>query len=217
MDEKGGDRPSRNLKEQKHEPSGVQVKPGTYRIVLSYGDQSSEQMIDVESDPRIKNSESNTNQIYTASKEIQKLRQTAADAVKQLNQSKEIAATYKGRLSKMDKEKYKSEVKLSKKTIARIDSLVSLYIGKVDKRQGITKDTIVNVNNRLGTASYYVQTRQNGITKTETILINQAKKSLKEALLKTNLFFKEEWLPYKEKMEKLVISPFKETEVFKIN
>jgi photosystem II stability/assembly factor-like uncharacterized protein len=217
MDEKGGDAPSRSLKVRTSEPSGVRVKPGTYKIVLSYGDQSSEQMIRVKSDPRIEYSELNTNQIYTASKEVQELKQTAANAVKQLNQSKEIASTYKSRLSKIDKKKFKSEVESSKNIITRIDSLVSLYIGKVDKRQGITKDTIVNVNNRLSTASYYVQTRQNGITKTETILINQAKESLKEVLLKTNLFFKQEWLAYKEKMEKLVASPFKETELFKVN
>ena len=69
----------------------------------------------------------------------------------------------------------------------------------------------------MGTASYYVQTRQNGITKTETILINQAKESLKEVLSKTNSFFAEEWLPYKEEMENLVISTFKETELFKLD
>ena len=53
MDEKGVEWPSKKIQKSTREPSGVQVIPGTYRAVLSYGDQSSETRIEVQSDPRI--------------------------------------------------------------------------------------------------------------------------------------------------------------------
>ena len=54
MDEKGVEWPSKKIQKSTREPSGVQVIPGTYRAVLSYGDQSSEtRILKFRSDPRI--------------------------------------------------------------------------------------------------------------------------------------------------------------------
>ena len=41
------------IRKQTREPGGVSVKPGTYKAVLHYGDQTSETMITVASDPRL--------------------------------------------------------------------------------------------------------------------------------------------------------------------
>ena len=217
MDEKGGDRPSRTISKRKTESGGVKVKPGTYKAVLSYGNQSSETTIRIENDPRIEKSSQAISEVYDALKDIQNLQQIEADAVKQLVESKNIADAYSKSLTKLDKKKFKSEISSSKKIIKKVDSIIALYIGKVDKRQGITSDTIVNVNQRIGSASRYVRSRQNGITKTETILIDQAKEALSNALDKTNTFFNDEWKTYKTKMESLELSPFKETEAFKLD
>jgi hypothetical protein len=70
---------------------------------------------------------------------------------------------------------------------------------------------------RLGQARRYVGSRQNGITSTETTLIQHAKDELSSTLDKTNTFFNEEWKPYKSKMEGLTVSPFKEIKTFKMN
>ena len=70
---------------------------------------------------------------------------------------------------------------------------------------------------RLGQARRYVGSRQNGISSTETTLIQHAKDELSSALDKTNSFFTDEWNPYKSKMEGLNLSPFKETKTFKMN
>ncbi len=217
MNEKGGDRPSRTIRTRRGEPGGVGVKPGTYKVVMSFGDQTSEQMVTVKTDPRIDVNMNSVNEVYTASKEIQNIRQTAADAVKQLVESKNVATEYSKTLAKLDKKKYKDNIKESKDIIKRIDEVIAIYLGKVDERQGITADPNVNVNDRIGTAGFYAGTRQNGITSTERTLMKHAKDALKDALDKTNTFFNDEWKPYQTAIQALDISPFKEIKSFKLD
>ncbi|MBT8258256.1 MAG: hypothetical protein KJO49_07275 [Bacteroidia bacterium] len=217
MNEKGADRPSRRIRKQTREPGGVGVKPGTYKVVLHFGDQTSEQMIKVISDPRIDVNTAAINEIYSASKEVEKMRQLAADAVKQLVQSKNISGEYRASLSKLDKEKYKEEIKASKDIAKAIDEILDLYLGKVDNRQGITRNPDPSVNQRIGIAGRYAGSRQNGISSTERRLMDQAKASLEEALGQTNGFFNEKWKEFRVKMESLDISPFKDTKVFNLD
>ncbi|MCK8522915.1 hypothetical protein M0D21_15160 [Aquimarina sp. D1M17] len=214
MDEKGVANPSRKIQKQKREPGGVQVKPGTYKLMIEYGDQKSETTVQVQSDPRLKVSQKNIEETYAAGKDLEKMRKTASDAVKQLVESKDIAAKFQKELQKLDKKKYKDQIKLSKEVSKKIDSVIAYYIGKEDKRQGITRNPEVTVMQRLGNAGFYVGSRQNGLTSTENTLMKQAKDALKAALEKTNTFFNKEWKPYREAIEKLDISPFKETEQF---
>ena len=203
MDEKGGDRPSRTIRKSTREPGGVDVKPGNYKAILEYGDQTSETMITVASDPRLNVSTKNTDDVYAALKEIENIRQIAADATKQLVENKTIAEKYKTELTDLDKEKYKDEIKASKDIIKQIDELLDIYLGKQDKRQGITKTLDVSVNNRIGTASWYIATRQNGLTSTETTLLQHAKEDLKLALEKTNTFFNTNFKPYYQSIIKI--------------
>ena len=217
MDEKGGDRPSRTIKKSKREPGGTRAKPGTYKVELSFGDQTSEQMITIKSDPRLTISTKAINETYNASKEIQNIRQTAADAVKQLVESKNIATDYRKSLSKLDKKKYKDQIKTSKDIIKKIDKVISIYLGKEDKRQGITNDPNINVTQRIGNASFYAGSRPNGLTLTETRLIKHAKDALKDALEKTNTFFNDEWKSYQSTMEKLNTSLFKDIKSFNLD
>ncbi|TVZ47049.1 photosystem II stability/assembly factor-like uncharacterized protein [Olleya sp. Hel_I_94] len=203
MDEKGGDRPSRTVRKSSRESGGVDVKPGNYKAILEYGDQTSETMISVASDPRLEVSTKNTDAVYAALKEIENIRQIAADATKQLAENKKLAEKYKTELTDLDKEKYKDEIKASKDIIKQIDELLDIYIGKQDKRQGITKTLDVSVNNRIGTASWYIATRQNGLTSTETTLLQHAKEDLKLALEKTNTFFNTNFKPYYQSIIKI--------------
>ena len=122
MDEKGGDRPSRRVRPRRGEPGGVGVKPGTYKVVMTYGDQKSEKSVTVQSDPRLKVSQTNIDQVYNASKELEAMRQTAANAVKQLVESKTTAEEYSKMLAKIDKKKYKDQIKSSKDIIKKIQT-----------------------------------------------------------------------------------------------
>ncbi len=217
MDEKGGDRPSRRTRSRRDESGGVSVKPGTYKVVMSFGDQTSETMITVKDDPRLKISSQNTNDVYSTLKQLEDLQQIAADAIEQLVESKTIAEEYTKTLSKLDKKVNKDNIKASKDIAKNIEKIIAMYLGTIDKRQGITRNPEITVMQRLGQARRYVGSRQNGITSTETILIQHAKDELNSTLDKTNTFFNAEWNPYKAKMEALNLSPFKDTKTFKMD
>ena len=201
MDEKGVDRPSRSTRKRKREPSGVDVKPGTYKAVLEYGDQTSETTITVKSDPRLDVSKEAINEVYNTLKQLEQMQQVAADATKQLAESKALAEKYKKELTDLDKDKYKEDIKTSKDIIKKIDEVLDIYLGKQDKRQGITMTLDVSVTDRLSKARWYVGSRKTGITETEKKLINHAKKDLEAALKTTNLFFEDTFKPYYQKMQ----------------
>ncbi len=214
MDEKGPDRPARKISKNKNERGGRSVRPGTYKVNMSYGDMTDETMITVKADPRLKVDANSANEVYEATGQISKMTQTAADAVKQLVESKNVANKYSKELNEMGKVKYKDHIKASKDIIKAIDSVVALYIGKEDKRQGITRNPEMTVIQRLGNARRYAGSRQNGLSETERKLIKFAADDLKKALDKTNAFFSDRWKTYKESIEALDVSPFKETKTF---
>ena len=208
---------SRSIVKQTSEPGGVSVIPGSYKAVLHFGDQSSEEMISVKSDPRLDVSTTNINEVYSASKRLEDMFNVSEKAIKQLVVSKQIAKEYKSKLSKLDKEKYKDEINASKDIVKSIDSLIDLYVGKEDKRQGITNTSVININDRFATASYYISSRQNGLTSTEHTLMKHTEDAVNNALEKTNAFFKDSWITYQNKMEALQTNPFKEIKTFKLD
>ncbi|WP_435181453.1 WD40/YVTN/BNR-like repeat-containing protein [Cellulophaga omnivescoria] len=217
MSEKGPERPSRSIRKSKNEPSGQRVLPGNYKVKLTYGTTIDETMLTVKPDPRLNVSKSAIEEVYNANKTLAKYTQTAADAVKQLVESKNTANKYKTDLTALDKEKYKQEIESSTSVVKEIDAVIALYIGKVDKRQGITRNPEITVMQRIGNASSYVRSRKTGLTTTEKNLIQFAKKELETALEKTNTFFTEKWNPYKAKISSLNTNVFKEIKTFTIN
>lgn len=217
MDEKGPDRPARKISKRKTERGGLNVKPGTYSVKMLYGDLEEETTITVKSDPRLNVSIASINEVYETSKQIQEYTQTAANAVKQLVESKNVAEKYQKELKELDKDKFKDQIKASKDIAQEIDSIVALYIGKVDKRQGITRNPEITVIQRINNANRYTATRKSGVTDTEKRLIEFAEEELKSALQKTNGFFTDKWKAYRETMDQLEVSPFKETKIFNID
>ena len=217
LDEAGVDRPSRKIRERKNEPGGTDVKPGTYTVVLTSSGNATETKVTVESDPRLTVSEKAIIDAYNASKQLEAMTQTAADAVKQLVESKTTASEFSKKMKADDDKKYKDELEATKQVNKKIDELIARYIGKVDKRQGITRNPEITVIQRLRSASRYSGSRPNGLTDTERTLIKHAQDELNAALKETNAFFVTEWADYQSKMKDVQISPFKETTTFKTN
>ena len=214
LDEKGPNRPARKLSKSKREPSGVSVKPGTYTVKVSFGDSSDTTTITVKTDPRIEVSTKAIAEVYDMGKELEGYTQVAADAVKQLVESKNLVDKMNAQMKELDEKAYKTQIKNAKEMVKEMDSIIALFIGKEDKRQGITRNPEVTVAQRLGIARYYVATRVSGLTETETRLAQFAKNDLKSALGKVNSFFETKWKAYKQEIDNLELSPFKETETF---
>ena len=217
MNEKGADRPSRRIRKGGNERGGVSVKPGTYKVKVLFGESSDSTNITVKTDPRLNVSRNDISEVYASGKKLDGFMQTAADATKQLVESKELAKKFQKEMKDLDEDKYKEQIKASKDIVKQIDSVIALYIGKEDKRQGITRNPEITVMQRIGSAFRYVASRKTGLTATETRLVQYAEDELKSALNRTNTFFTEKWKPYRESIEILDLSPFKETASFSLD
>ena len=217
LDEKGVARASRRVRKSTRETGGVRVKPGTYKLKMTFGNQVSEQNINVEFDPRLTYSKTDLSTRYQVSKQLEANSKTIADVVKQLVESQTIVKEISSKLKKADKKKYASQIKFSKEITKKIDGFIELFLGKIDKRQGITRSPEITINQRYGAARSYVGARFGKITKTETELINNFKDALKEVLNKTNNFFNTDWKKFKNEVDSIKISSFKETKNFSVN
>ena len=214
MDEKGADRPSRSISTRNRERGGKSVLPGTYKLVLTDGLLESIQDIRVAADPRLVASLASMEAVYNAEKVLEGYMQSAADAVKQLVQSKQTAEKLSKELSDLDKKLHKENIKKAKDISKEIDGLIAMYLGTIDKRQGITRNPEVTVMQRIGTASSYVGSRKTGMTVTEEKLMRFAKNQLLMALEKQNAFFETTWSVFEAEMKKIDRNPFKETKTF---
>jgi photosystem II stability/assembly factor-like uncharacterized protein len=214
MDEKGADRPSRSISTRNRERGGKSVLPGTYKLVLTDGLLESMQDIRVAADPRLGASLASMEAVYNTEKVLEGYVQSAADAVKQLVQSKQTAEKLSKELSDLDKKLHKENIKKAKDISKEIDGLIAMYLGTIDKRQGITRNPEVTVMQRIGTASSYVGSRKTGMTVTEEKLMRFAKNELLMALEKQNAFFETTWSVFEAEMKKIDRNPFKETKTF---
>ena len=96
-----------------------------------------------------------------------------------------------------------------------LNNLMDIFVGKDDKRQGITRDPDPFISTYFNRARRYLQSTLALPGATEERLMQQAKDKLRPAIEKVNAFFDTEWKAYREKMEKVDLSPFKEYEPIK--
>ena len=217
MTEKGVVRPSRTISKVKNEPRGIQVKPGRYLIKARFGNQTSEQFIEVKGDPRLPIPQQNIQEKYTTLKGLEKYEKVLSNVVKQLVESKNTAKEFRSKLSKIDSITFKEQLIETKTIIKQIDTLIAIYMGKDDKRQGIVRSPEVNIYQRLRIAKTYISSRFRNQTATEERLITQFKNALEKATQQTNAFFNTDWPSYRHRIEQLKISPFKNTVMFQLN
>ncbi|MGI9546278.1 MAG: WD40/YVTN/BNR-like repeat-containing protein [Flavobacteriaceae bacterium] len=217
LDQKGAQKPSRTISKDKKEASGMPVRPGTYRLELTYADHKDTTEIRVKQDPRIKVDDTAFKAIYSAQDELIQYTEVAANAVKQLVESKNTTQELRKKLKSLDKEKYAEIIKSSNRMVKSIDSLIALYLGKKDKRQGIIRNKDMTVMKRIRNAETYVNTRRNGFNSTEKQLMDYAKKDLASAIDQTNEFYSSQWVDYKDSVNALDLSPFKEVKTFELD
>ncbi|MGB3465455.1 MAG: hypothetical protein WBA74_09295, partial [Cyclobacteriaceae bacterium] len=166
----------------------------------------------VKQDPRFNIPDRENSKKYSALKKIESMISKTEQAVSILRDSKKIADNYTKDLKEADKEKYEESIKLSKAMSDSLSTMMDQFIGKEDKRQGITLDYNVYVTDRIRLAQAYVGNQMGVPSATETDLIEKAEVALKEQLEKVNNFFKNEWVDYRKEMETIKISPFKDYE-----
>ncbi len=215
MDEKGVSRIRRNDRRGNREPGGVTVKPGSYKVRLTFGDQMDSTTIEVKYDPRTVLTTSAITAKYDALKDLEAGYALGIKAVERLKESVKIAKGIQKDLKKKDKDGFKDQIELSKNTIDTLNSMLDIFLGKEDDRQGITRNQPNSINNYYFGAYRYVQNGLHAPGETENNLINRFQDELAKVIEMVNGYYANEWPKYREAVESLDTSPFKDYEEIK--
>ncbi|MEQ8472183.1 MAG: hypothetical protein RIC35_13410 [Marinoscillum sp.] len=210
LDEKGVNNLTRRELNDKYEPGGATVLPGTYKLKLTFADQSSEATIEVKADPRQDIPMATLKAKYDAIKALESDEELALGHVEQLKEKIEVVEELIKRMKDKDEKSFEEEIKLSKTTKDTLNSLLDLYLGKVDERQGITADQPNTVSSHLSTAQFYLGNALHAPTSTEKALVAKFKEVMIKANEQVDNYMAEEWPTYKKKIQILDLSPFKD-------
>lgn len=215
LDEKGVDFPSRNKPNKKRgEPSGVEVVPGTYKLVMQFGDKKDSTNITVKFDPRLDISQKDLEANYLASKTIEGQIKIAGEAMAQLRESKKTVDVILKQIK--DKgESYDSLRNLSKATNDSIKVLMDELVGPKNERQGITAEEFPSIMDFYYRNFMYLGSfNKPGPTQARTMA--QAKNKLLPWIAKTNQFYDKQWKQYRKFVTDTQLSPFEETKKFNL-
>lgn len=217
LDEKGVRGPSRRRpKDDAPEPSGPRVLPGTYKVKMTYGEQSDSTTVKVHTDPRIGYQMAALRAQNKMMHELMEMQGKAATATNQLLEAK---AMIKKAESMLKSNKVKDNDELIKKLKERsktvkdsVNALLDYVLGEEPEGQGIIRDPKPNVASRLRKPRYYIQSSVGAPSSTERVLMRHAREAADTALKKINTFFEDTWPAYVRQVEKAQLSPFKQFE-----
>ncbi len=216
LDEKGVRRPSRGTAQRGRgfEPRGVTVLPGTYKLVLSYRKDKDSTFVDVVYDPRIAITNAVLEAKYKLLKDTEKTMEQMANISQQLNESKEIVKQYKKQIGDLKDKKHADLLKKHDSITKQLDGFVDELLGKEDKRQGITRNPNPNIASNFFTASMYINDLLQFPGTTELQLMENATKAIEEFKAKVNTYYQNDWTDFKNQVEKLNLTLFKEAKTF---
>jgi hypothetical protein len=192
------------------EPGGLQVLPGTYKIVLTLGRESDSTFVTIKDDPRI----GNKNDVKLAQRKMyDRLRKSAdklTEAMDRLTEASDVLSKMTNQLQNVEGKEADS---LRKSTRALQDSIkvIREFIsGKTSDRQGITRSSAPTVMSRMQEANQYIGSKLVAPGAQEEKLVENAEKLIGEAIQKTNNFFEGKWKDYRKQVEETKINLFKE-------
>ncbi len=210
LNEKGFYNLSRNEVKKGNDPNGVTARPGEYKVRFTFGDQMDSTILTIAYDPRLNMSSSAIEGRYQAQKEIEAGKALAFTAVERLKESMKLADDYAARLKAKDEEGYKEQIDLCKTTKDTLSAMLDLFVGKEDKRQGITRNQPNSVNAKMGNANFYTGNATHAPGSTERALISAFQQELNSALSEVNAYYEEAWPAFRETLEAIDLTPFKD-------
>ncbi|HYK55538.1 MAG TPA: hypothetical protein VEV15_03600, partial [Flavisolibacter sp.] len=141
------------------EPGGLQVFPGTYKVVLTLGKESDSTLVTIKDDPRL----NKTEEVKTAQRKmLDRLRKSSdklLTGMDRLSESEEVLAKLTADLRGLTGKEIDS---LRKATIATLNSIKALrefISGKTSDRQGISRSQDATVLSTMQTAQQYITSK----------------------------------------------------------
>jgi photosystem II stability/assembly factor-like uncharacterized protein len=211
MEEKGYRMPgSSKPKSGSAELGGVQVLPGTYKLVMKLGNNSDSIVVIVKDDPRL----GNRNNIKIAQRQLQdRLRKTSdklTEGMDRLAESEEICKKLDVHIKDMEGKEIDSLRKSTKMMLDSIKTIREYISGKPQEKQGYGAIPKVTVMNQVQTAFQYITNKSLAPGAQELQLVEQAEGLIAEALKRINAFTDGKWKQYRQQVENTPVKLFKD-------
>ncbi|MGB0864110.1 MAG: WD40/YVTN/BNR-like repeat-containing protein [Saprospiraceae bacterium] len=213
LDEDGGRFPSYREPKKDADPNGgVDVLPGTYKIVAHWGDIKDSTMVEVKIDPNLEVTTADMKARRQAIKDYEKLTEKAANSFDQLKQAKKTIKLVESQLVNAP-DSIQKEVKEMGETInIQLDSLMKLYM-QPRGLKGIQRAPN-NLTGKLYAGFNYLRRSAGAPSQNAQNAVNNFENAMKEVHKGVNVFFEKDWKNYQEAVEKLKYSLFEAVEKF---
>lgn len=212
MEEKGV-RPPGSSKPQPGgpEPGGLQVLPGTYKLVITYAKSSDSTNITVKDDPRL----GNRNDIKIAQRKMYERLRTSADKLTEgmdrLTEAEEVCTKLQAQLKGLDGKETDSLRKATTKMQDEIKTIREFINGKTSDKQGISRNPFeITAITQLQSAQQYIGSKMVIPGQQEETMVMNAEKAISEAIQKINTFFNGKWKDYRQQVEGTKVNLFKD-------
>lgn len=192
------------------EPGGLQVFPGTYKVVLTYDKESDSTFITIKDDPRL----NKTEDVKLAQRKmLERLRKSSDKLVTgmdRLSESEDVlnkmSTELKG-LEGKDMDSLRKATTAMQDIIKKIREFIS---GRNSDRQGLSRPPQVTVLNTMQTAQQYIQSKSVAPGAQEEQLVKNAEDMITEAVKRINNFYATRWTDYRKLVESTKVNLFKE-------
>lgn len=215
LNEKGVREPSRDkAPANAAEIGGINVLPGVYKIRITFGDKKDSTRITVKDDPRLNTPLSTVEARYTMLRDLDGLTTVVTTATDRLRESKEIAEELENKMKAAKRDDLKDALDKTKAAKDSINAVFDFILGKEDKRQGILFDYTTPVS-YINKAVSYIGSSRKPVNATDQRVYKQAQDQVGFIVERVNKFYATTWQPYRNAVEKVSISPFKNYEPLK--
>jgi photosystem II stability/assembly factor-like uncharacterized protein len=192
------------------EPAGLQVFPGTYKVVLTYGREMDSTMVTVKEDPRLNKSE----EAKTAQRKmLDRLRKSSDKLVvgmDRLTESEEVLTKISSDLRGLQGKEIDSLRKATTAIQDTIKNIREFISGKSSDRQGLSRPPQVTVIGTMQNAQQYITAKAVAPGAQEEQLVKNAENMINAAVLRINYFYANRWANYRKQVEGTKINLFKD-------
>ncbi len=198
------------------EPGGMQVFPGTYKVVMQYANDKDSTFVTIKDDPRLNKTETVKLAQKTMLERLRKSSDRLLTGMDRLTESEELLTKISAQLRGLRGKEIDS---LRRSTTAMQDSIKNIreYInGKNSDKQGLSRPLgQVTVMGSMQTAQQYITSKSIAPGVQEETLVKNAEAHIDAAVKRINAFYSKRWMEYRRQVENTKVNLFKDYEEIK--
>ena len=190
------------------EPSGGDAIPGTYKVVMEYGGESSETSITVHADPRIKPVLTDLQAKDNFLKKVEALSTEVTATTKKLDEAQKVIDKVNSLIKDVKTDDAKALETAAKDIKKKLDTAREAFTGPKVEGQGIVRNLFPTTMSRLFDPRSYANSSYTAPGATEERLLAQAKEAAAEAIAKVEAFIQGDWKAFEDKVKATPIDLF---------